>query len=86
MDAKKVPLEPLMVDTATAARALGLSRSAFYEGLSSGRIGPAGVFFNSKRLFPLGELRAWVNAGCPPRRLWLAEQITQDVKQHAGAR
>jgi excisionase family DNA binding protein len=63
--------EPLLISASEAAKRLGLSTSSFYQGLSSGRIGPMGVKIGKRRLFDPEELRVWVKAGCPPRMLWM---------------
>jgi len=63
--------EPFLISISEAAKRLGLSTSSFYQGLSSGRIGPMGVKIGKRRLFDPEELRAWVKAGCPPRRQWM---------------
>ncbi|NLH17343.1 MAG: helix-turn-helix domain-containing protein [Phycisphaerae bacterium] len=62
----------LLISTEEAAQRLGLCVSSFYQGLSSGRIGPTGVKIGKRRLFDPEELAAWVKAGCPCRRQWMA--------------
>ena len=71
----QLKIEPLMLSSSDAAKALGLSRSAFYEHLASGRIGPTGFYFNTKKLFPVRELQAWIAAGTPRRQQWLADTL-----------
>ena len=58
-------LTPLLVDTNTAAGLLSVSRSKFYEMLSSNRLPIKPVLFGSKKLWQVEILRAWVEAGCP---------------------
>jgi excisionase family DNA binding protein len=72
-----------MLSVADTARALGLSRSAFYEHLTSGRIGPVGFTFGSKRLFPVKELQDWIAAGTPERQKWLADGLSSVRKTDA---
>ena len=65
-------LPPFQVGPAEAARLLGMKKTAFYEGLSSGRIGPVGTRIGGKRLFLVEELQEYCRVGCPSRREWLA--------------
>ena len=66
--------EALLISISEAAQRLGLSVSSFYQGLSSGRIGPMGVKLGKRRLFDPEELAAWVKASCPPRRQWMTRK------------
>jgi len=65
MSDKQQTLEPLLISPSEAAQLLGLSRSFFYENLSTGRIGIRPVSFGKKKLYSVAELRAYVLAGCP---------------------
>jgi len=72
--------EKLLYSSAEAATLLGISRSAFYSLLSSGRIGPVGIRFGRSVRWSLDELRAWLSAKdavtglLPTREQWLALQ------------
>lgn len=69
MDANSIPA--LAVDTATAAKMIGMSRSHFYTCDATGEIGPVPMRCGGKRLYSVAELSAWVNAGMPARSRWL---------------
>lgn len=59
--------EPLLVDVPTAARLLSISRSMFYQGLSSGRIPLQAIRFGRKRLYDIEQLKSFVKSGCSPQ-------------------
>jgi excisionase family DNA binding protein len=63
-------IEPLAVDATQAAALIGVSRGMFFKLVDAGRIGPAGVRLGRCVRYPLPELRAWVEAGMPPRHEW----------------
>lgn len=69
MDAIAIPA--LAVDTATAAKMIGMSRSHFYTCDATGEIGPIPMRCGGKRLYSVAELAAWVNSGMPSRSRWL---------------
>jgi len=59
-----------------AAKAIGLSERSFRRGISAGRV-PQGLKVGGRRLWPLegpNGLKAWLAAGCPPRRDWCHRQ------------
>jgi len=58
-------IEPILVPADVAASMLGMSRSFFYENLSSGRIPIRPIHFGRKTLFSVRDLESFVNAGCP---------------------
>lgn len=62
--------EQLLCSAADAAKLLGIGKSLFYSMHSTGRLGPMPVVFNSKKLWSISELQAWVAAGCPIRDNW----------------
>lgn len=64
-------MDKLLVSTKEAAELLGISRSLFYSMVSTGRLGPKPIKFNSKRLWSVEELAYWVDIGCPTRERWL---------------
>jgi predicted DNA-binding transcriptional regulator AlpA len=65
------PMPALLLSAPDAARVLALSRSALYDGVSSGRIVPP-VRIGGRVLWRAAELEAWVSAGCPPVAKWKA--------------
>lgn len=71
---------PLAVDAEQAARLCNISRSQFYALWGRGQT-PEGHKLGGKRLFPLEELRAWVEAGFPPRGEWSARWATQRLNR-----
>jgi predicted DNA-binding transcriptional regulator AlpA len=66
-----VSTEQLLIDAKKAAEILSISRAHFLSLYSSGRIGPLPVRLGKAVRWRSGELRAWVNAGCPSREKWL---------------
>lgn len=70
--------EKLLLSAAEVAALLGISRSAFYSLLSSGRIGPMQVRLGRSVRWRVDELQAWVTAGCPSRDRWQLIKGTQD--------
>lgn len=65
-------LEPLAIGTKELARMLSVSVATLERWDSGGRLGPPGVKIGGRRLWPLAEVRAWVEAGLPDRETWLA--------------
>jgi predicted DNA-binding transcriptional regulator AlpA len=63
--------EPLLVPASVAGPMCGRSEPSWWRDLSAGRI-PAPVRLGGSTLWRVPELRAWVEAGCPPRREWEA--------------
>lgn len=66
-------LTPLMVDTKKAAAMLGISPRMFSSMNSTGRV-PRPVRLGRRVLWRVSELKAWVDAGCPPRERWEADE------------
>ena len=64
-------IEPLLVSPAEAAELLSMSRSMFYQLLSSGRIPLKPIRFGRKRLYNVEELKSFVKSGCSAK--WLAD-------------
>jgi len=58
-------IKPMLVTASQAAIMLSMSRSFFYENLSSGRIPIRPIRFGKKTLFSVRELTNYVDAGCP---------------------
>jgi excisionase family DNA binding protein len=65
-------LEPLAVCTKELARLLAISVATLERWNNSGKLGPPGIKIGGRRLWPLAEVREWVNAGMPDRETWLA--------------
>lgn len=63
--------EPLAVGAHDAVRMCGVSRATWYRLMSSGRV-PQAVRLGSRIVWPVDDLRDWVNAGCPARDRWAA--------------
>lgn len=67
----QIIIEPLAVDSTTAARLIGLSRSHFLALEKTGKIGPAPIENLGKRcLYSVDELRRWTASGMPSRSDW----------------
>jgi len=58
-------IKPLLISASEAAEMLSMSRSFFYENLSSGRIPLRPIRFGKKTLFSVRDLTKFVEAGCP---------------------
>jgi excisionase family DNA binding protein len=71
--------EKLLLSAAEAAGLLGISRSAYYSLLSSGRIGPLPVRLGRSVRFDRRELERWVAAKCPCRDGWVSIKGTRNV-------
>lgn len=68
----KRDIEPILVDSKTAASMCGISVAMWYRLLSQGRIGPQKIRLASKCVrFSIQELREWARAGAPARSQWL---------------
>lgn len=62
--------EPIAVDAVEAARLFGVSPS-FWRKLDRAGAIPLPVKLGARVLWTVRELRAWADAGCPPRGKWL---------------
>jgi hypothetical protein len=76
---RRRPLRPLAevkesfaVGAEDLARLLGISVATLERWEASGELGPAGIKKGGRRLWPLAEVREWVNAGMPRREIWTA--------------
>lgn len=63
--------EQLLVPAGDAAKMLGMSRSFFYENLSSGRIPLTAIRFGKKRLYEVERIKSFVKSGCSAK--WIAD-------------
>ena len=72
-----VRIEPVLVGIEEAALMLGISTTAFKALDRTGQIGPLPIELGTcrRRLYCVGELRRWAEAGCPTREKW---QIMKD--------
>ena len=59
------------LDAEALARILMIDKATLYRHLSSGRIGPLGFRIGRCRRWLEDEIRQWLEAGAPPRRIWL---------------
>jgi len=66
--------EPLLIPIAEVVKLLSISKSAFYELRSSGRIPLQPVRLTKKPLYNREEVSAWVSSGCPAN--WQAKGTT----------
>jgi excisionase family DNA binding protein len=64
-------MDALLLSAKDSASLIGISRSLFYQMLSSGRLPLKPIRFGRKTLFSYEELRDYVKAGCPARDEWL---------------
>lgn len=69
---RAMAMEPLLLSAPEAAHLLSISEATFWRWDSSGELGPRGFKKGGRRLWLLSELRAWTEAGMPPRAQWEA--------------
>lgn len=60
---------PLLLTAKAAATYLGFTRTSFYRYDITG-VTPQSLHLGGRRFWRRDELRAWVEAGCPPRHKW----------------
>jgi predicted DNA-binding transcriptional regulator AlpA len=63
--------ERLALPAADVAKLLGISERHLWSMHSTGRLGPRPVAFGRAKRWRIDELRAWLDAGAPPRDKWL---------------
>jgi predicted DNA-binding transcriptional regulator AlpA len=63
--------EALLVSASVAGSMCGRSEASWWRDHAAGRI-PTPVKLGGRTLWRAEELRAWVAAGCPARRIWEA--------------
>lgn len=65
-------IEPMLIDVRETARLLGVSRSMFYQCISTGQLGITPIkTLGNKRLYSVEQLREFVRLGLPNRDKWL---------------
>jgi len=62
-------LQPLVVDTRGVARLLGLCERTVRALNASGRL-PRALALGRRRVWPVREIEAWLEAGAPERSRW----------------
>ncbi len=61
--------ETILIDAKGAATLCGMSRSAWYKLVSSGKA-PRSVKLGALARWRRSELEGWIAAGCPTREKW----------------
>ena len=56
--------EPVLINIKEFAQLLRISKRTFHRLKSTGRI-PEPIMVGGRPLWPLEEVRGWINAGCP---------------------
>jgi predicted DNA-binding transcriptional regulator AlpA len=64
--------DPLLLDIAATAHALGCSPGLIWAMRRRGEFGPLPVCLGRSTRFRADEIRAWIAAGAPPRVKWAA--------------
>lgn len=73
--AQLAPLEPLLIDTKTAAAMYSVSERTWNSWIASGQAPPS-LKLGGRRLYDVAVLRRHVAAGCPP-----IDKFTQILKE-----
>lgn len=63
--------DPMLLNASSAAAALGISRSYFFQLAAALKV-PAPMKLGRRSLWRRDELEEWVRAGCPSRAKWEA--------------
>ena len=75
----QVHIEPLLADSETAAKLLGISKRHFLSMEKDGKIGPLPVvYFGRRILWSVAELKEWVQQGCKNRDQWSQWRVEQN--------
>ena len=61
---------PLLIDAREAARLLSVHPNTLRKMATAGTLGPRPLHLGRALRWRADELRAWVQAGCPPRCRW----------------
>ncbi len=77
---------PLLLNGRAVAALLSIGLSLLYQMDRSGPLGPMGLRFGRKRLWRQEEIRAWVQADCPRRELWVKMAQEQGFGHQFGRR
>ncbi len=70
------------LDSKQAAALLGVARSTFLSQHSAGKT-PKPVRIGRRTLWIADELRAWLDAGCPPRERWEQQKVIRNARLFA---
>jgi predicted DNA-binding transcriptional regulator AlpA len=76
---RQTTIEPLLVNAATAAKLLSVSRSKFYSMHSAGLVPMPLTLGQGSIRWSVDELREFVRAGCPSREKWELIKGTQNA-------
>ena len=76
----KAPIEAAALRPCEAWTLMGLSKSAFYRGLSDGSI-PVGITVSGGRRWLREDVLAWLRAGAPPAVEWERTRALADAKR-----
>jgi predicted DNA-binding transcriptional regulator AlpA len=63
----------LLIDARGLAALLGLSRNTVWKLSATGRLGPRPIHLGRCVRWRVAEVKAWVDAACPPRGQWPAQ-------------
>jgi predicted DNA-binding transcriptional regulator AlpA len=73
---KSPTVEALLVGAEVAGAMCGRSEASWWRDHAAARV-PAPVKLGGRTLWRVEELRRWVEAGCPSRKVWEALQATR---------
>lgn len=73
--ANPVAVEALLIPAEIAGPMCGRSQASWWRDHAAGRI-PAPIKLGGRTLWRVAELRNWVAAGCPKRKIWEAMKVT----------
>lgn len=63
---------PLALTAAETAKLLGISERHLWACHASGKLGPRPIALGKSKRWVASAVRAWLDAGAPPRDKWLA--------------
>ena len=70
MDSEKTLIEPALWGIPQVIQYLNICRAEFYRWNATGKFAPLSLGLCRKRLYLRAEVEAWLQAGCPNRKLW----------------
>ena len=64
------PLQPELLTLEQTCQLVNVARPTLYKLSATGALGPLPVKLCRKVLYSKSEIQAWIQAGCPHRKIW----------------